>query len=89
MTVEKNLPPIAAEAGEVTARLVEMVQVMVAEAGDPEAAHGFNARDWLKAWLSVPNRALGGVRPSTCLNRPEGQEMVATLLARMQSGAYS
>jgi uncharacterized protein (DUF2384 family) len=71
------------------AHLVELVQRIVAESAERMAVRGFDARAWLEEWLSLPNRALGGVCPSTYLGTQEGHEMLATLIARMQSSAYS
>ncbi|AKJ28349.1 antitoxin Xre-like helix-turn-helix domain-containing protein [Caldimonas brevitalea] len=67
-------------------RLVGQVQAMVEESGNPE---GFNAAEWVAGWLERPLPALGGQRPAELMDTPEGQGIVAQLIARMQSGAYS
>lgn len=68
------------------AKLIGQVQVMVEQSGDPA---GFNAAEWLGEWLERPQPALGGKRPAQYLDTNEGQQLLATLLARAQSGAYS
>lgn len=69
-----------------TDRLLEQVGEMVRQSGDPA---GFDAAAWLPRWLSEPLPALGGARPIDLLNTAEGEAQVCTILARMQSGAYS
>lgn len=71
------------------AKLAGQVEAIVEESGDPEAAGHFNAATWLEDWLSHPNPALGNVLPSTYLDTHEGREVLGTLLAQMQSGAYA
>lgn len=66
--------------------LVEMVQTMVKESGDPE---GFDARLWVTTWLAQPLPALGGKTPASYMDTAEGQKLVAELLAMSQSGAYA
>jgi len=81
--------PLASDEGERVlgvAKLIGQVQAMVEDSGDPD---GFDAKTWLSAWLSRPLRALGGVRPLDLLDTMEGQALVSTTLARMQSGAYA
>lgn len=68
------------------ARLVGQAQAMVDESGDPA---GFNAAQWVARWLDQPLPALGGQRPAALMDTQEGQGLVAQLLARLQSGAYS
>ena len=70
-------------------KLIGLVQTIVDESGDPELAKDFSAAQWLEEWLSQPNPALGGVSPSVFLDTREGQEVVSTLIAQMQSGAYA
>lgn len=67
-------------------RLIGQVEVMVAESGNVE---GFDAAKWVAAWLDTPNPALDGRRPAEYMHLPEGQEMLSSLLAQMQSGAYA
>jgi putative toxin-antitoxin system antitoxin component (TIGR02293 family) len=68
------------------AKLVGQVQVMVEQSGDPA---GFDAAKWLGEWLERPLPALGGKRPSEYMDTSEGQQLVAGLLAKAQSGAYA
>lgn len=66
--------------------LIDIVQTMVEESGDPE---GFDAPLSLGAWLSEPLPALAGATPASYLDTFEGQKLVADLLAMIQSGAYA
>ncbi|GAA4332742.1 hypothetical protein GCM10023144_23130 [Pigmentiphaga soli] len=66
--------------------LIGQVIEMVEESGDPD---GFDAVQWLWGWLNRPNAALGNTLPSELLDTVEGLEIVAGLLAKMQSGAYA
>ena len=68
------------------ARLVGQVQQMVSESGDPE---GFDAAAWVAQWLESPLPALGGEKPAAFMDTADGQALVATIVARMQTGAYS
>lgn len=68
------------------ARLLGQVETMVEESGSPE---GFNAAAWLSHWLAEPVPALGGARPIDLVDTMEGQALVSTTLAQMQSGAYA
>lgn len=52
---------------------------------DPE----FDASAWLGGWLWQPLPALGGQRPLDLLDTIEGQRLVATMLARIQSVAFT
>ena len=67
-------------------RLVGQAQAMVVESGDPI---GFNAAEWVAGWLDQPVSALGGRRPAELMDTAEGQAIVANLLERAQTGAYS
>jgi uncharacterized protein (DUF2384 family) len=67
------------------ARLVGQLEAIVQESGNAE---GFDAAAWMSRWLHEPLPALGGVRPIDLMDRMEGQGVVATALAQMQSGAY-
>lgn len=67
-------------------KLIGQAEVMVAESGNPQ---GFNAAHWVAQWLEQPQPALGGVKPADYMDTVEGQEMVASLLATLQSGAYA
>ena len=68
------------------ARLVGQVQAMVEESGDPA---GFDAGAWLARWLEEPLPALGGKVPAQLMDTHDGQALVASMLARMQTGAYA
>ena len=68
------------------ADLVRQVEKMVAESGYPE---GFNARQWLAAWMERSVPALGGKRPAEYMATAEGRALISQLLAMMQSGAYA
>lgn len=68
------------------ARLVGQVEQMVRESGNPE---GFAAPRWVAAWLQRPLPALGGARPGELMDTSEGREIVSSLVAQMQSGAYA
>jgi|SRR5579862_2432093 len=68
------------------AKLVGQVKAMVDESGDPT---GFDAGRWLADWLARPLPALRGHRPAEYMDTSEGQQLVAGLLGRMQSGAYA
>lgn len=68
------------------ARLVGLVERIVAESGDAEA---FDAARWLAAWLDEPVPALGGRRPGEILDTAEGRALVSRLLMQMQAGAYA
>ncbi len=66
--------------------LVGQVQRMVEQSGQPE---GFDAAAWVAQWLDRPVAALGGIRPAELMDTGEGQRIVANLLSRAQSGAFS
>ncbi len=68
------------------ARLVGQLQAVVQESGNPE---GFDAAAWMSRWLSDPVPALGGARPIDLMDTMEGQALVSTTLAQLQSGAYA
>lgn len=65
--------------------LIGLVEGMVAG----NESSGFNAAKWLGAWLDAPLPALGGARPGSYLDTMVGQEMIASLLALAESGAYA
>jgi len=67
------------------AKLVGQVQALVERSGDPA---GFNAAQWVAHWLGQPAPALGGQRPADLMDTVAGQQVVAELVARMESGAY-
>jgi hypothetical protein len=66
--------------------LVGQVEAMVPSM-DPTI--DFDAAKWLGAWLDSPLPALGGVRPGSYLDTMAGQDLLATLIAMAQSGAYA
>lgn len=68
------------------ARLVGQLEAMVQESGNAE---GFDAAAWMSRWLNEPLPALGGARPIELMDTMEGQGVVSSMLARMQSGAYA
>jgi len=68
------------------ADLVRQVEQMVAESGNPE---GFDAGQWLAAWMERSVPALGGKRPAEYMATAEGRALISQLLAMMQSGAYA
>jgi uncharacterized protein (DUF2384 family) len=51
--------------------------------------HTFDANHWLNDWLDSPVPALGNRHPTDFLGTAEGQELVRTLITRMQSGSFS
>ena len=68
------------------AKLAGQVQFMVTESG---RAEGFVSESWLSTWLMAPLPALCGGRPVDLIDTMEGQDLVSTFLAQMQSGAYA
>lgn len=68
------------------AKLVGQLEAMVQESGDPD---GFDAAAWMSEWLKQSVPALGGARPLDFMDTIEGQNMVSSLLAQVQSGAYA
>lgn len=66
--------------------LAAVVQRIVEGSGDPV---GFDAHAWTSDWLQTSLPALGGSRPAEYMGRLEGRTHVATLILRIQSGAYS
>lgn len=67
------------------AKLVGQVEAMVQGVEDAE---DFDAMAWTARWLSEPLPALGGAAPLDYLDTMEGQALVSSALARIQSGAY-
>ena len=68
------------------AKLVGQLQAVIQESGNPE---GFDAAAWMARWLNAPVPALGGTRPIDLMDTMEGQGLVSTTLAQLQSGAYA
>ncbi|MCA8094470.1 MULTISPECIES: MbcA/ParS/Xre antitoxin family protein [Burkholderia cepacia complex] len=69
-------------------KLVRLVQAIIDESSDPDSAMNFDAAAWLEDWLCQPNPALGGALPLSYIDSDEGQELLASLISSMQSGAY-
>jgi putative toxin-antitoxin system antitoxin component (TIGR02293 family) len=67
------------------ARLVGQLEAMIQESGD---STGFDSRAWMARWLTEPLPAFGGTRPADLLDTMEGQALVSSVLAMLQSGAY-
>mgnify|MGYP000864361981 FL=1 len=67
-------------------RLIGLVEKIVVESGNPE---NFDAARWAARWLDRPNAALGGRSPGEFVDTEDGRQIVASLISRMQSGAYS
>ena len=67
-------------------KLVGQLEAMIQESGNPE---GFDAAAWMARWLKEPLPAFGGARPIDLMDTMEGQALVSTALAQMQSGAYA
>lgn len=82
----KRLSPDDGERFLGIARLIGQVDQIVRESGDPE---GFDAARWVAAWLDRPLPALGGRRPATLMDTADGREIIAGLIAQIQSGAYA
>lgn len=68
------------------ARLIGLLEKMVKDSGNPK---GFDAAHWLADWLEQPLPALAGQRPGAFMDTATGQQLVAGLLAQIQSGAYA
>lgn len=67
-------------------RLIDQVQSMVEDSGDPT---GFDAAEWLGRWIEMPLPALGGKKPADYLSTVTGQNLLSNLLNQMQNGAYA
>jgi putative toxin-antitoxin system antitoxin component (TIGR02293 family) len=67
-------------------RLIGQVQRMVEASGRAEE---FDAAGWVARWLERPLPALDGLAPATLMDTSEGQQLVANLLSRAQTGAYA
>jgi putative toxin-antitoxin system antitoxin component (TIGR02293 family) len=68
------------------AKLMGQLEAMIQESGDPTE---FDAGTWLARWLTEPLPALGGVRPADLIDTMEGQGLVSSALAKLQSSAYA
>jgi putative toxin-antitoxin system antitoxin component (TIGR02293 family) len=68
------------------AKLVGQLEAMILESGNPE---DFDSGAWMARWLTEPLPAFGGARPADLIDTMEGQGLVSSALAKLQSGAYS
>jgi putative toxin-antitoxin system antitoxin component (TIGR02293 family) len=68
------------------AKLVGQADNIVQESG---VGAGFNAAQWVAAWLQRPHAALGGKRPGELMDTADGRGLVTDLLAQQQSAAYA
>jgi putative toxin-antitoxin system antitoxin component (TIGR02293 family) len=83
---DQTLSPSESERVIGIAKLVGQMEAMIQESGNPE---GFDATAWMSRWLNDPLPALGGARPIDLMDTMEGQALVSTTLAQLQSGAYA
>ena len=67
-------------------KLLKQVKQMVSESGSPE---GFDAQTRLITWMKTSLPSLGGKCPFEMIKTKDDQELVASLLAKMQSGSYA
>lgn len=67
------------------AKLVGQLEAIIQESGDPA---GFDARAWMARWLTEPLPAFGGARPADLIDTMEGQGLVSSVLAMLQSSSY-
>lgn len=44
---------------------------------------------WVASWLEQPYQALGNAKSAEFLDTADGRELLASLLAKMQSGAFT
>lgn len=69
-------------------RIVDQVEKMVAEFGDPERAVRFESRQFVNWWIESYVPALGG-KPSRLLGTTEGRAQIQMMLNCSWSGAYA
>lgn len=74
--------PQAVAIAEIEAHVARIVR----ESGNPAA---FDAKAWVRSWLSRPLAALGGKRPRQLLHDEKGRRKLHELIGRMQTGAYT
>lgn len=86
ITMEGSLAKKQSNRNRAEEDLLLLVEKMIQESGDAES---FNARVWLKGWLSAPNPALNFNMPNSYLGTKEGEILIADLLKKMQSGAFA
>lgn len=80
-----RLMPFASERIVSLYRLVILADAIVERSGDQR---GFSATRWLSDWLRRPLAALDGRRPEELLDTDAGIQLLARLIAQMESGAY-
>ena len=68
------------------AKLIGQLLALIQESSD---VAGFDAIAWMSRWLRDPLPALGGIRPIDLMDTMEGQVLVSTTLAQLQSGTYA
>jgi hypothetical protein len=56
------------------ARLIEQLEAVLTESGDPAVAAGFDVSQWLTNWLEQPVAALAGRCPAEYVYSIEGRE---------------
>lgn len=83
---KESLPPELSERMIGLQRLIGQVESMMADEG---TVQDFNAAHWVAQWLEQPLPALANAKPADYMDTIAGQELVARLLAKMQSGAYA
>lgn len=81
-----NLSPEESERVVGFAKLVGQLEAMIQESGN---STGFDARAWMARWLTEPLPAFGGARPADLIDTMEGQALVSSMLAKLQSSAYA
>lgn len=86
--VQKNQPLSRDESERVVGiqALIGQVQAMVTQSG---ASKNFDAAKWVSRWLNEPLPALGGEKPAAYMDTVEGQKLIGSLLAMIQSGAHA
>jgi uncharacterized protein (DUF2384 family) len=87
LTANKPLPLAQSERLLGLQRVIGLVEVMIAESGDDDKT--FDAPGWMARWLDEASPALGNKKPGEFMDTMAGQELVSTLLARMQSGVFA
>lgn len=83
---KEALPPEFSERMVGLQKIIGQVESIMADSG---ADQDFNAAIWVAQWLEQPLPALANAKPADYMDTVEGQELVAGLLAKMQSGAYA
>ena len=83
---KEALPPEFSERMIGLQKIIGQVESIMADSGTDL---DFNAALWVAQWLEQPLPALANAKPADYMDTVEGQELVAGLLAKMQSGAYA